>query len=168
MVQLTNVVVQADLHVCIDLQHLVYSTRDIRYDPKVFSGAIWQHRKIGGNCLVFKNGKINCAGSRSIQQARKRLRQYARLVQKLGYEVALNKVEIVTMAAVHQLSSRLDFSQMCKYLGAVYEPEILNAVMLKRGKLHLNCFHTGKVVITGIRDIDAIYPVLLELELCTL
>ena len=168
MVRITNVVVKSTLHVTIDLEHLAESTRDIRYDPAVFSGAIWQDRKIGGNCLVFRNGKVNCAGSKSIQQAKKRLRQYARLIQKLGYDVVHDKIDLVTMSGVHQLSSRLDFSQMCKDLGASYEPEIHNAAMLKRGKLHFNCFHTGKVVITGIKNVDAIYPVLLELELCTL
>jgi len=169
MLQVTNVVVQAALHVTINLNHLANSSRDIRYDPTIFSGVIWQHRKIGGNCLVFRNGKVNCSGSKSVQQAKRRLRQYARLIQKLGsYDVVLGKIDLVTMTAVHQLSSRLNFLQMCKYLGATYQPEIHNAAMLKRGKLHFNCFHTGKVVITGIKDLNVIYPILLELELCTL
>jgi len=168
MVQVTNVVVQADLHVAIDLASLANSTLNVRYDPKLFSGAIWQHRKIGGNCLVFRNGKINCTGNRSIPQAKKRIRQYARLIQKHGFSVKLHRIDLVTMSAVHTVSSRLDFKGMCKILGATYEPEFHNAAMLKRGKVHYNCFHTGKVVITGIRNINVVYPTLLELELCTL
>lgn len=168
MVQVTNVVVHAALHTTIDLEHLAKSIIDIRYDPTIFPAVIWQHRKIGGNCLVFKNGKLNCSGSSSVQQAKKRLRQYARLIQKLGYDVVLNKIDLITMSAVHQLSSRLDFTQLCKDLHASYEPDVHNAAMLKRGRLHFNCFHTGKVVITGIKNLDDIYPILLELELCTL
>ena len=136
MVQVTNVVVHAALHVTIDLEHLANSSRDIRYDPTIFSAAIWQHRKIGGNCLVFKNGKVNCSGSKSLQQAKKRLRQYARFIQKQGYDVMLGRIDLVTMSAV-QLSSRLNFLQMCEYLGAMYQPDIHNAAMLKRGKLQL-------------------------------
>ena len=168
MVQITNVVVQTDLHASIDLPYLANNAMDIRYDPGLFSAAMWQHRKIGGSCLVFGNGKLNCNGNRSIHQAKKRIRQYARLIQKLGFCVNLDNIDVVTMSAVHQVSSTLDFNKMCKLLGATYEPEIYNAAMLKRGKVHYNCFHTGKVVITGIRNIDIVYPTLLELELCTM
>ena len=79
----------------------------------------------------------------------------------------IHKIEIITMSAVHQTSSQLDFKKICELPGGMYEPEIHNAAMLKRGKVHFNCFHTGRIVITGLRDINAIYPVLLELELCT-
>ena len=171
MVAITNVVVQTDLQASIDLKRLANYTRDIRYDPSKFSGAVWQHKYIGGNCLVFSNGKLSCNGNKSINEARRRLRQYCRIIQRLGIPVQLHKIEIVTMSAVHQLSDRLDFHQMCATLGASYDTEFFNAAMMKKGRIHFNCFHTGKVVITGIRrmrDLDAvIYPALLELELCT-
>jgi len=167
MVQITNVVVQTDLHVAIDLRDLANNTRDFIYDPAIFTGAIWKHRKIGGCCLVFHNGKINCNGNRNFQQAKKRIRQYARVIQKLGYEVKLEKIELVTMTAVHQLSSILDYNKVCNILGATYEPEIHNAAMLKRGKVHYNCFQSGKIVITGVHNVERVYGTLLELELCT-
>ncbi len=167
MVRITNVVVQAALHVTVDLEHIASSNRDIRYNPAIFSGIIWQHRKIGGNCLVFQNGRINCSGSKSLQEAKRRLRQYARLIQKLGYDVKLSRIDLVTMSGVHQLSARLNFREMCETLDATYHPDVHNAAMLKRGRLHFNCFHTGKVVITGIKNVEVLYPILLELELCT-
>jgi len=168
MVQITNVVVQADLHVSVDLKHLANNARDIRYDPKLFSGAIWHHRKIGGCCLVFYNGKLNCNGNKNITEAKKRIRQYARLIQKLGYVVKLYKIEVVTMTAVHKLSSPLDVPTVLSTLnGASYEPELHNAIMLKRGRIHYNCFQSGKVVITGLHNVQTIYATLLELELCT-
>ena len=167
MVQVTNVVVQTDLQISIDLGYLTSKTRDIRYDPALFSAAIWRHKKIGGSCLVFRNGKLNCNGNRSIPQAKKRIRQYARFIQKLGYHVIMKKIEVITISAVYQCTSRLDFSKLHKFLGASHEPEICNYALLKRKKVQYNCFHTGKVVMTGIRNINIIYPTLLELELCT-
>ena len=161
MVQITNVVVHTDLHTAIDLTQL--NDQDIRYDPETFSGAIWKHREIGGCCLVFRNGKLNCSGNRSVQEAKKRIKQYAGLLHQ-----SPSKIEVITMSAVHQLSTELDYRRTLELLGATYEPEIHNAVMLKRGKIHYNCFRTGKVIIMGIRDIDDIYPTLLELELCTI
>ena len=167
MVQVTNVVVQTDLQVSIDLRYLASKARDIRYDPALFSAAIWRHKKIGGSCLVFRNGKLNCNGNRSIPQARTRIRQYARLIQKQGYHVIMKKIDVITITAVYQCTSSLDFNKLCKFLGARYEPEICNYARLKRMKVQYNCFHTGKVVMTGIRNLNVIYPTLLELELCT-
>ncbi len=171
MVELTNVVVQADLSCYVDLRHLAKSTRDIRYDPRIFTGAIWHHRLIGGNCLVFHNGKVNCNGNKSIHQAKKRLRQYARLLQRHGFSVTLKKIVIVTISAVHRLSSRLNVKEVCEMLKADYNPEILNAAILKKKRINFNCFLSGAIVITGIRhmhDLETvIYPTILELELCT-
>ena len=164
MVLITNVVVQTDLSTCIDLALLARNATNIVYDPRVFSAARWKHRKIGGCCLVFGNGKLNCNGNRSIEQARKRIRQYARLLQKHG---KIAKIDVITMTAVYETSSGLSVNKLCDMLGATYEPDVHNAAMLKRGKVHYNCFHTGKVVITGIRNIAVVYPTLLELELCT-
>jgi TATA-box binding protein (TBP) (component of TFIID and TFIIIB) len=72
--RLTNVVVQADLGCTLDLSVLAYRLTNTRYDPKVFSGVVWQHRKTGENCLMFSNGKINCSGKcLSIKDGRRRL-----------------------------------------------------------------------------------------------
>jgi TATA-box binding protein (TBP) (component of TFIID and TFIIIB) len=91
--QLTNVVVQADLGYSLDLRVLTYQLTNARYDPKVFSAVVWQHRKIGGNCLLFSNGKINCNGKcLSLQDGQRRLRRYARKLQKMDYPVRLTNV----------------------------------------------------------------------------
>lgn len=84
-VQIANVVVQTDLNNAIDLTQFTNNTRDIIYNPRAFSAAIWNHRKIGGCCLVFRNGKLNCNGNKSVAEAKKRIRQYARFIQKQGF-----------------------------------------------------------------------------------
>ena len=95
--QLTNVGVQADLGCSLDLRVLTYRVTNARYDPKVFSAVVWQHRKIGGNCLLFSNGKINCNGKcLSLQDGRRRLLRYARKMQKMNYPVRLTNVRVVT------------------------------------------------------------------------
>ena len=51
----------------------------------------------------------------------------------------------------------------------LYEPEIFPALNFKIEGVNFCCFHTGKVVITGIKTTtqihDAVYPTLIELEL---
>lgn len=165
--QLTNVVVLGDLKCTFDLRALTHKLVNVRYDPRFFSAMILQHRRIGGNCLLFSNGKINCNGKcRSFQEARRRLRRYARCLQSIGYEVKLSNVRIVTASAVHQLSSRIDPAHLPSCYS--YEPELFPAVMFRRHGMHFTCHLSGKVIITGIKrtsDEDDIYVVLLELEL---
>ena len=57
--KITNVVYSAHLNCTIDLISLCQRLRSCRYEPRSFPSLIWQHRNIGGNCLVFANGVIN-------------------------------------------------------------------------------------------------------------
>lgn len=158
---------QGDLGCPIDLLQLAYRLRNVRYDPKSFSGVIWQHRSIGGNCLLFSNGKINCNGKcSSFREGRHRLRRYARCLQKMGYPVYLSNVRLVTASAVHQLSGAIEPRQLPKDF--TFEPELFPAVMFRRHGMHFTCHLNGKMLITGIKrhsNLDDIMSVVLELEL---
>jgi TATA-box binding protein (TBP) (component of TFIID and TFIIIB) len=113
--QLTNVVVQTDLGCSLDLRFLTYRLTNARYDPKVFSAVVWQHRKIEGNCLLFSNGKISCSGKfLSLQDDRRCLRRYARTLQNMNYPVRLTNVRLVTASAAHQLTDRIDPTRLPK------------------------------------------------------
>ncbi|CAG2220672.1 TBP [Mytilus edulis] len=142
--QLTNVVVQANLGCSFDLRELAYRLPNVRYDPRTFSALIWQHRKIGGNCLLFSNGIINCNGKcLSIQDGRRRLRRYARLLQQMGNDVRLTQVRILTASASHQLSGRVDPYRLPSEFS--FEPEIFPAVMFRRHGMHFTCHLSGGI-----------------------
>ena len=170
--KITNVVYSAHVGCPMDLTTLCGLLWNTRYDPKTFPGLIWQHRLIGGNCLVFANGVVNCNGkASSFQEGRQRLRQYARKLQNLGCPVRLRDVKIITVSASHTLSSGLDLHKLAQDRTLLYEPELFPALNFKLEGVNFCCFHTGKVVITGIKSPaqidDVIYPTLIELELYT-
>lgn len=170
--KVTNVVYSAHLGCSIDLSQLCYRISNVRYDPRKFPGLIWQHRRIGGNCLVFSNGVINCNGkAATIKDGITRLRHYARRLQRLGYPVYMKDIKCITTSASHTLSSELDIQLLVKEKQIVYEPELFPAANFKKDGVNFCCFHSGIVVMTGIKvpsqiD-DIIYPVLIELELYT-
>jgi TATA-box binding protein (TBP) (component of TFIID and TFIIIB) len=147
------VVVKGDLGCNIDLRELT----DIRYDPRKLLAVIWQHRKIGGNALVFSNGKINCNGkSSSLQDGCSRLQRYGQILQKLG----------VTVSGAHRLSGRIDPQHLPPDF--TYEPELFPAVMCRRAGLHFTCHLSGIMMITGIKeekDIDEVNGIIIVLEL---
>ena len=168
--KITNVVYGAHLNCTVDLNALCQCLWNCRYDPKLFPGLIWQHRAIGGNCLIFANGVINCNGrASSFEEGRQRLRGYARQLQNFGCQVRLKDVKIITASSSHTLSGALDLYSLARDRTLLYEPELFPAVNFKMKGINFCCFHTGKVVITGIRgpsQIDGVvYPTLIELEL---
>ena len=170
---ITNIVYTANVGCSLDLRKLCYRLSNTRYDPRRFPGLIWQHKRIGGNCLVFANGVINCNGkTTSVQEGCQRVRKYARCLQRLGFPVKLKDVKCVTISASHTLSDTLDLEHMAKDRPSVaYEPELFPAANFKVEGVNFCCFHTGKVVITGLKSLKqmdtVVYPALIELELYT-
>ena len=130
--KITNVVYSAHLGCPVDLSRMCGLLWNTRYDPIMFPGLIWQHRTIGGNCLVFANGNINCVGkASSFKEGRQRLRQYARKLQNLGCPVQLRDVKIVTVSACHTLSLGLDLNRLAQERSLIYEPELCQPLMSK-------------------------------------
>lgn len=160
---------QGEMNCVINLKQLTTQLVNVRYDPLKFPGVIFQHRKIGGNCLIFSNGKINCNGAcDSFDTGLKRLRRYARYIQQIGYDVVLTNVQPVTVSAFHKLSSRLDLNSISPALNFSYDPALFPAVMMRRNDIHFTCHLSGSVLITGIKrpkDLDEIvYPTIVEIE----
>lgn len=169
--RLTNVVYQGEMNCVLNLNFLTQQLINVRYNPMSFPGVIYQNRKIGENCLIFSIGKINCNGPcESFSQGLKRLRKYARVIQKLGYDVRLQNVRLVTASACHKLSGKVNASSLSKSLNFSYDPELFPAVMLRRDGIHFTCHLRGTVLITGIKrlkDLDnVVFPTILEIEMC--
>ena len=170
---ITNVVYSANLLCTFNLRKLCYQLTNVRYEPKRFPGLIWQHPHIGGNCLIFGNGNINCNGkARYFREGRERLRKYARCLQRLGYKMHVTRLKRLTVSAYHKLSSPLRLEQIAKEWSLSYTPEIFPTLVFKKGVITFSCFHSGAVIITGIKQRhhidDIIYPTLIELELYTM
>ena len=105
---------------------------------------------------MFANGVINSNGkASSFREGRKRLCRYARLLQKYGCPVYLTDAKIITVSASHTLSGGLDLYRLAGDRSLLYEPEIFPALNFKIEGVNFCCFHTGEVVITGIKDHDS-------------
>ena len=77
-------------------------------------------------------------------------------------------VRMITTSATHQLNGTINPRMFQE--GRYYGTEIFTGLMFYRDGLHYICHLSGKVMITGIKkksDLDNIYPVILELELCS-
>jgi len=167
---ISNVVCTTDLNCEIDLRTLAKDNRNIVYDPTSYSGARWKHPKIGGHCMVFTTGKLIVNGKiKSVGDAKRRLRRYARLIQRQGWPVKLTGIKVVTISASFKTAGPLDLIKVVRYYGGQYDPEVFPAAMFIKDSIHFTCFHTGSVLMTGIKNSREMYeicvPVLIELPL---
>lgn len=160
--RITNIVSVSSVNTRLDLMKICRENTNIVYNPQKFTAATWRHKKIHGTLLIFPNGKITHLGPPTGESPRVHVRRYARVLHKQGHPVRLSPIRTVSMSGVHQLAGPIDLYDIP---GSSYEPELINAAILKRDGVTLNIFYTGKVIITGIRHIDSVYPILLELEL---
>ena len=86
--RVTNVVLKSVLATGtpLDLPSLANVLTNAVYDPRQFSALRLRSKKIGGSMLLFANGYAVCHGPATNRfEARRRLRRYARVVQKAGY-----------------------------------------------------------------------------------
>ena len=135
----------------LDLKYLASISQDVEYNPYKHNCLIWRHKKIRGCCMLSKHGKMMCNGSASsIPEAKKRMRRYARLVQKAGYPVHLSTIHVVTMSAVHALSHPLNLFKIVQELEAQYEPELFNGVRIQRDGINFTCLAPGKMTMMGM------------------
>ena len=167
-----NTVVTSQLNCTINLRDFVRSHARMEYKPSTFSGAIWKSKKIGCTCLLFANGRMVCCGTPTFQQARKAVRQYARLVQKSGYPVHLSPITLQTITLTHTCGYGINLRDFCQMqTDASYEPELFPAAMVRSDRMNFTVFRTGKVIVSGVKSIkaaeDAFMPILLNTALCS-
>jgi TATA-box binding protein (TBP) (component of TFIID and TFIIIB) len=146
MVHLSNATIAANLGCGFISKDLSYKIANVVYNPKKFSALTWRHKSIPGTAQIFKTGKI-IVNTSSVEGAKKCLRKYARILQRKGYPVNLNKIQIVTMSAVHKLVNKPDLRKI-----PYYEPELANTAQIRKYGMTFLIHHTGTVMITGIKD----------------
>jgi transcription initiation factor TFIID TATA-box-binding protein len=83
-IDITNIVASASLGIEVDLYRLAYKVKDVEYEPEQFPGAILKFKDPKASLLLFKNGKVICAGAKNeaeirtvLNKAKKLLKEYA-------------------------------------------------------------------------------------------
>ena len=150
-VLITNVVASTNLGLDIDFDRVTNEFGCIIKNPKM-QNLIWRHPKIVGTSLIFRNGYLSVHGCKSVGQAKKSVRQFARLLQRRGYLPELNRIKINTISGVYRSGlRRLDLKKLSNKTGIWYEPEIFSAAIFTHGKIKFLIYSSGILVITGIK-----------------
>ena len=132
---LTNMVATSNLGCMLDLRKIASENCNVIYRPSRFPALTWRP-KFSKDCtiLLFKTGKIVCLGKPDGAKHRTRIRRTARLLQKQGHNITgIAPIKVITNSAVHKLDSPIDLSDVVTFMNGKYEPEILNAALVRRG-----------------------------------
>ncbi|KAK0641332.1 hypothetical protein B0T16DRAFT_461407 [Cercophora newfieldiana] len=171
--QVQNVVATVNLDCRLDLLALSQQARNVEYSRKKFHALIMRIRDPKTTTLVFATGKMVITGAKSAELARLAGRKHARMIQKCGFQTKFMDFKVQNFVAscstgfyvrLEGIVSRYpDFAR--------YEPEIFPGLVYKIAGANITMlvFTNGKVVITGVKEVDKIYesfakvyPILLD------
>lgn len=170
-VTLQNCVATMDLGCELNLMAINSRTRNSEYNPGRFNGLIMRIREPRSTALIFRSGKIVCTGCRNEHDALLASKKFARINQKLGFNVKFQNFKIQNIVATCDLRFPIKLENLHQVHGQFsrYEPELFPGLIYRliKPRLVLLIFVNGKIVFTGgksrqdIKDaLDNMYPIL--------
>lgn len=155
-----NQVICAQLGCELNLREIALQNVNVIYRPRPFDMLQWRHRSISKTCLFFAKGRVICHGSKKV------LRQYARLIQRMGYDVHLHDVRLVNQTACHDLGRTISYEDLVNDFGFDWVWELFNGAIKKIDNVTIIAYSSGKLICTGFtlqKEIDEI--ILPQIEL---
>lgn len=159
--KLQNIVSTANLKCVLELREIALRAKNAEYNPKRFAAVIMRIKEPKTTALIFASGKIVCTGARSEEDSRKAARQFAKIIQKLGYPVKFSEFKIQNIVGSCDVKYPIRLEGLAsKYLKfSSYEPEMFPGLIFRMvdPKIVLLIFVSGKIVLTGAKDRNDIY-----------
>lgn len=173
--KIQNVVATINLGCKLNLKEISFRARNSEYNPKRFQAVIMRIREPKTTALVFSSGKVVVTGGKGEAQVHLAARKYARIIEKLGFDIRFTEFKIQNMVASCdcRFPIRLEGLAYEHEEFSTYEPEIFPGLIYRMvdPKISLLIFVSGKVVLTGgksrediYRAFEQIYPVLTEFK----
>lgn len=160
MPKLQNIVSTADLQCALDLRKIALQAKNAEYNPKRFAAVIMRIREPKTTALIFASGKMVCTGARSEQDSKKAARQYAKMIQKLGFPVRFTSFTIQNIVGSCDVNFKISLEGLnLNNTFCNYEPEVFPGLIfrMKNPKIVLLIFVSGKVVLTGAKQKEQIF-----------
>jgi TATA-box binding protein (TBP) (component of TFIID and TFIIIB) len=121
-------------------------------------------RDLSGTLILFSNGKFRTMGCNDEFDASLLASSYLhKLTTSPSKMFPCITLQSYTLRL--QLGFRVNLEQMSSNVPCLYEPELFPTLRLKEFKpISVNLFTTGKVMVCGVRDADAIHPMFCNIK----
>ncbi len=154
-IKIENVVASTQIGENIDLNKIAKEIKDSEYKPKQFPGLVLRTRDPKAAALVFRSGKVVCTGSKSVEDARRAVKQIVKMLKEIGIPVIDDPdVKVQNIVASADLGVDLNLNAIAIGLGLEnieYEPEQFPGLVyrLDNPRVVVLIFGSGKMVVTG-------------------
>ncbi|MDG6228410.1 MAG: TATA-box-binding protein [Candidatus Thermoplasmatota archaeon] len=161
-IRIQNIVASAKFSEKLDLDLIAQSLDKVEYEPEQFPGAVYRLSDPKTATLLFKSGRANCTGAKTIEDVHKTIDIIADLLKNLGISVNKDKdIVIQNIVATADLEGELNLNEVAVGLGlenVEYEPEQFPGLVyrLDDPKVALLLFSSGKMVCAGARNFEDI------------
>ncbi|EOX92457.1 hypothetical protein QUC31_003646 [Theobroma cacao] len=158
---LQNVVSTVNLGCKLDLKFIALHARNSEYNPKRFAAVIMRIKEPKTTALIFSSGKIVCTGAKTEQQSLLAARKFARIIQKIGFDIQFKDFKIQNIVASCNMKFPISLVQLAAFHGkfTIYEPELFPGLIyrMKTPKVAILVFPSGNIVIAGAQKRDHIF-----------
>ncbi|XP_066145514.1 uncharacterized protein [Euwallacea fornicatus] len=166
-----NCVATVNLRTTLDLTTINAKTRNTEYNPARFRGVVMRIREPRATALIFGSGKIVCTGARNEHDALLATKKFARIIEKLGFNIKFEEFMIQNLVATCDLRFPIKLESLNHMHGQFsrYEPELFAGLIYRmlKPKIVILIFVNGKIVFTGGKSredikeaLENIYPIL--------
>jgi transcription initiation factor TFIID TATA-box-binding protein len=161
-----NVVSTFNCDVSLNLKHIVLHAGNVEYRPKKFPAIVMRIKShFRATALMFSSGKVVIVGCASVEQSKLAARKFAKILQKLHYNIDLQKVArnfkiqnvVGSFSFGKQLRLAILSQLQCNFCS--YEPELFPGLhyRFQESSIVVLIFQSGKIVITGAKTVEKVH-----------
>ena len=160
--QIENINASCELSRDLDLKTISFKIRNAEYNPRKCNAVILRLKTPKATIMIYSHGKLLVTGSKSENDALRSARKVCKLLNKCGYSditLADFRIENIVASTDVLFPIRLEGIANEHRSYASYEPELFSGLVFRmfKPRLSILVFVTGKVVITGAKNIDEVY-----------
>lgn len=157
---LQNIVATVNLGCPLDLKKITAAARNTEYNPQRFPALIMRIRDPKATALIFASGKVVCTGTKSEEMAKYAAKKFARIIQKIGFQVKFKGFKVQNIVASCDVKFPIRLEQLSQEVDrfSTYEPEIFPGLIFRMAepRVSLLIFVSGKIVLSGAKTIGDI------------
>ena len=159
-IKVQNIVASTTFAEKLDLDVIAQSFEDAEYEPEQFPGLVYRLKNPKTATLLFRSGKANCTGAKTMEDVKTSIKIIAEKLEKMGVEIHKNQeIVIQNIVATSDLHGELNLSEVAISLGlenVEYEPEQFPGLVyrIREPKVVMLLFGSGKIVCAGARKIE--------------
>lgn len=157
-ISIENIVASTVLAEKLDLNQVALALDGAEYEPEQFPGLVYRLKEERTAILLFRSGKANCTGAKTIESVQRTIKAVVKKLEKAGLPTIIKEpvITVQNIVAVYDLKNDLNLNAIAITLGlerVEYEPEQFPGLVYRvaEPKVVMLLFGSGKVVCTGAK-----------------